>query len=97
MPGFECTTCRRHSYQREDTPCLAARHADPAINKLYIARREAAEAADGSGFPAIDGWTDLEAIGRKLAEVDPDGDWYYEGNAYDGLGWRVFRPEEQQA
>ena len=93
-PWRYCTTCQRTIWNDEDaaTECLVAVHPDPEINTLYIARRKAAEAADGSGYSASKGWADLESIGRQLAAVDPDGDWYYEGNHYDGQGWRVFRP-----
>lgn len=93
MPGYGCTTCRMHSHTKLDTECLAARHADPEINKLYRARRKAAEAADESGYKAMKGWADLERISAQLREIDPDGDWYYEGNLHDGEGWRVRRRE----
>ena len=91
MQGYYCSTCQITSYEKLDTECLAAKHEDPEIDKLYRARRKAAEAADGSGFKAVDGWRSLESIQAELQRVDPDGDWYYEGNRYDGLGWRVRR------
>jgi hypothetical protein len=69
-----------------------ATHPDPEINKLYKARRKAAEGADGSGFSAMKGWDELERIARELTKLDPDGDWRYEGNRYDGRGWQVRRP-----
>jgi hypothetical protein len=71
---------------------MIAKHTDPEINKLYKARRKAATAADGSGHKAMLGWLDLEAIEKSLREIDPDGDWRYESNRYDGNGWNVERP-----
>jgi hypothetical protein len=93
MQGFFCSDCNRHSHEREASECLVAVHPDPAINKLYRARRKAATAADGSGYKASRGWAELEQIQTQLRELDPEGDWRLEGNYYDGLGWRVKRPE----
>ena len=89
MQGFSCSTCGAHSYDRNDEPCLVARHADPEINKLYRERRKAAEAADGSGYTASKGWVSLESIEAQLRKVDPDGDWRREGNLLDGRGWHL--------
>jgi hypothetical protein len=92
--GWYCSTCQVSTFTVEKPDggeCMAARHADPEINKLYRARRKAAEAANGSGWSASRGWADMDRIEATLREVDPDGDWRYEGNHYDGLGWRVVR------
>lgn len=76
----------------QDSPCLIARSSDPAIDALYRKRRRAASEADGSGMKATKGWAELEATQAILEQLDPDGDWRYEGNRYDGLGWQVRRP-----
>jgi len=68
-------------------------HSDPEINALYKARRKAAEDADTPGWKGMNGWARLEQIQRQLERLDPDGDWYYEGNLYDGQGWQVRRPD----
>lgn len=93
MQGVYCSTCQISSYERNDSECLVARHADPAIDKLYRARRKAAMASDESGWKGIEGWESLEQIEAELRKIDPDGDWRYEGNRYDGQGWTVRRPE----
>jgi len=77
----------------ETSECLIARHADPEINALYVARREAASRSNESGYKGIKGWADLEAIQAKLSTLDPEGDWYFEGDRWDGRGWRVSRPQ----
>ncbi len=92
FPGVECSTCRIIRPRTEISPCLAAKHPSLEINKLYRERRKAASAANESGSTAYRGWADLERIENELRRRDPDGDWVYEGNLLDGLGWRVRRP-----
>ena len=69
-----------------------ARHNNPRLDALYADRRDAAERADDPGQYGA-GWARLEAIEAELKAVDPDGDWRYEGNHWDGLGWQVRRPQ----
>jgi hypothetical protein len=67
-------------------------HPDPQINSLYKARRKAAERSNTSGHVGIEGWLTLEQVENQLNIVDPDGDWRYEGDNWDGQGWQVRRP-----
>jgi hypothetical protein len=69
-----------------------ASHPHPDINALYAQRRKWADAALGSGWTAIEGWAQMEDIENRLRDIDPDGDWRYEGNDLDGKGWQVRRP-----
>jgi hypothetical protein len=94
--GRYCSTCQASELTvGTDSACLAARHSDPELDGLFRARRKAAEAADGSGVKASRGWAELDSLGQKLMELDPDGDWFYEGNHHDGRGWVVSRPEKE--
>jgi len=88
-----CRTCKAASYAvATDSECLVAQSDDPALNSLYKSRRFAAERADGSGSGAMRAWGELEQIERSLDALDPQGDWRWEGNHYDGEGWKVRRP-----
>jgi hypothetical protein len=89
-----CRTCGASFWRVGDAPCGVARHPDPEVDALYRARRRAARDADESGWRGVDGWASLERVEARLREVDPDGDWRYEGDRYDGHGWVVRRPEE---
>jgi hypothetical protein len=92
-PWTLCRDCgANQSVVGEDSLCLLARHTDPAINRLMRQRRQACEAADSDSGRSARGWRDSEVISSQLHELDPDGDWYYEGNLYDGHGWVVRRP-----
>jgi hypothetical protein len=74
-----------------DEPSGPARSDDPELDDLYAQRRAAAETADAPGQMGA-GWAKLEAIEAELRQRDPDGDWQYEGNRWDGRGWTVRRP-----
>lgn len=71
-----------------------ARSADSELNRLYRERRRLASAANGSGLPAMRAWAKLEALEERLRRIDPDGDWHWEGDNWDGLGWQVRRPDK---
>lgn len=64
-----------------------ARHADPEIQALYVARRKAATAANGSGMSAMRGWAELESVESQLRSVDPDGDWRFESRT-EATDWK---------
>jgi len=74
----------------------AATHPDPVIRRLYGQRRAAATKADwgATSWQRMTGWGLVEAIAALLDEVDPDGDWRYEGYDHHGEhggGWYVKR------
>lgn len=71
----------------------AASHPHPDINALYKRRRKAADAANESGWKGIQGWAQLENIEELLDDIDPDGDWRYEGYSYPD-GWQVSAERE---
>jgi hypothetical protein len=73
--------------RREDTKMALARNTDPTIQALYVARRKAATATDGSGFKAMRGWAELERVENELRAVDPDGDWTREHRGPD-TNWK---------
>lgn len=92
-----CRTCGAYEHVvGADSECLAARHPDPEINKLYKARRKACLEADwaGTSYKRSNGWASSEAIAAELTRLDPKGDWYFEGDRHDGRGWRVERTTE---
>jgi hypothetical protein len=88
-----CRTCGASDWiAGAESDCLVARHPDREIDALYRARRKAARSSSESGLKGIRGWDDLERVERQLREIDPDGDWRYEGDRWDGRGYRVDRP-----
>jgi hypothetical protein len=97
-PAHLCSLCGAEKLVvGEGSDCLAAVHPDPAIDRLYRQRRQAALEADwgATSYKRSGGWADLETIQAQLALLDPLGDWYYEGDQHDGHGWVVRRPEPE--
>lgn len=89
--GRRCSACGAYEGSADEF-CAIARSDDPALDSLYKSRRHAAERSNESGYKGMAGWAELEQIERSLHKLDPEGDWRYEGDDYDGKGWRVRRP-----
>lgn len=68
-----------------------AKHADPAINRLYRARRKAATEADwaATSYKRSKGHADLARIEDELRALDPGGEWRREGYNFDKGEWEV--------
>ena len=74
-----------------------ARTSVPEARALLADRRRLARRANGSGFPAMRAWAELEVVESQLRRLDPDGEWRTECDLWDGKGWRVTVPSPEAA